>query len=242
MGRRWSDKEILFLEDNWGNISIPRIAKKLNRTITAIKLKASRLGFDRHLHSMKYITFNQLLIALGLNNSHAHYKKLFTKYGIPTVNKKSINKIYPMININDFWKWAYDNKLILNFSRFEKGLLGKEPDWVNIKRNQDIMNPAKKNHNRRWTKFQDNLLIDMLKTNRYTCFEIAKDLNRTEKSIKTRIRDLKIPYKPVPANNHIKWTNEEKNSLYNMVEKGYDAYTISKILNKTELAVKEKIR
>ena len=59
MGKWWSNEEIEFLEDNWGYKSIPVIAKSLNRTINAVKVKAVRLGLGDHLDSGNYITFNK---------------------------------------------------------------------------------------------------------------------------------------------------------------------------------------
>ena len=44
MGKWWNKEEIEFLEDNWGYKSIPAIAKSLNRTISAVKAKAVKLG------------------------------------------------------------------------------------------------------------------------------------------------------------------------------------------------------
>lgn len=57
MGKWWNKEEIEFLEDNWGYKSIPAIAKSLNRTISAVKAKAVKLGLGDHLDSGKYITF-----------------------------------------------------------------------------------------------------------------------------------------------------------------------------------------
>lgn len=44
---------------------------------------------------------------------------------------------FRVIDIDAFWKWAEDNKSILDFSRFEKYGLGAEPDWVDVKRKAD---------------------------------------------------------------------------------------------------------
>ena len=47
----WTKEEVAYLEDSWGTYSIKRIAKKLGRTVTAIKLKANRIGLsDPRLH------------------------------------------------------------------------------------------------------------------------------------------------------------------------------------------------
>ena len=48
-----------------------------------------------------------------------------------------------MVDMRKFWEWAEENKKQLNFAKFEKGALGKEPDWVDEKRKLDYKNPTK---------------------------------------------------------------------------------------------------
>ncbi len=56
----WTKEEIAYLEDSWGTYSIKSIAKKLDRTVNAIKLKANRIGLsDPRLH------FNGLEVQLA---------------------------------------------------------------------------------------------------------------------------------------------------------------------------------
>ena len=40
-GKRWSDEEILFLQELWGSKTIPQIAKIMNRSENAIKVKSA---------------------------------------------------------------------------------------------------------------------------------------------------------------------------------------------------------
>lgn len=47
------------------------------------------------------------------------------------------NSRFRVIDIDEFFKWAEENKSILDFSRFEKYSLGAEPDWVDVKRKAD---------------------------------------------------------------------------------------------------------
>lgn len=42
--RTWKPEELEYLQERWGEVSIPTIAEKLNRTTNAIKIKACRLG------------------------------------------------------------------------------------------------------------------------------------------------------------------------------------------------------
>lgn len=45
--RTWKPEEEDYLMEKWGQISVPAIAKKLNRTTNAVKVRAQRLGWAR---------------------------------------------------------------------------------------------------------------------------------------------------------------------------------------------------
>ena len=43
-GKKWSEKEIDYLNSMWGRYNLNALAKKLNRTVEAVKVKSERLG------------------------------------------------------------------------------------------------------------------------------------------------------------------------------------------------------
>ena len=43
MNRTWTKEEVEYLKEKWGNVSIPILAKKLNRSVNAVKLKAGEI-------------------------------------------------------------------------------------------------------------------------------------------------------------------------------------------------------
>ena len=59
--RTWKPEEEDYLMEKWGQISVPAIAKKLNRTTNAVKVRAQRLGLGAVLMAGEYVTLNQLL-------------------------------------------------------------------------------------------------------------------------------------------------------------------------------------
>lgn len=236
--KNWNEEECNFLEDRWGTIPIPTIAKSLGRTEEAVKLKAYKLGLRRHIHACEEITMNQLVKALG---GHYQYTVArWIRYGFPVKYKKSINKKYKVFKLEDFWKWAEQHKDILDFSKFEKGTLGKEPAWVDIKRHADIA--ASMYIKTPWTKEEDNILISML--NSYKCGyqDISDRLKRTGGAIKRRMIDLGLKQRPISADNHIPWTNEEVKILLNLRNKGFSPELIANDLEKrSPLAVRGKL-
>lgn len=208
-----------YLEDKWGVISIPTIAENLGRTVVAVKEKANKIGLGRHLHSGTEITVNELAKALGKGTSYGWISDRWGRYGLPIKFKKCISKKYKVIDIEDFWKWAEKNKDIVDFSKFEKGMLGVEPDWVDEKRKADIL--AAKYKKTPWTKEEDELLKSLLNSYRHSYKEISEILKRTNGAIIRRMNDLGLKQRPLKADNHTRWTEEEINLLLDLNSKGY---------------------
>ena len=239
--RSWTEEEMNFLEENWGTKSVKVLAKSLDKTESAIINKSQRLNLGSFINSGELLVFRQLLGALGLQSSYSWIKKKFIDNGLPTVTKTVINKKVLKVDLDKFWKWAEKNKQLLNFAKFQEGALGAEPSWVAEKRKADKSNPTKKHHNKLWTKDEDSLLIEKTKSCRYTYKELAAEFNRTECAIKRRLYDLAVPYRPVPLDNHKKWSKEENELMFELQKKGYDNYAIAKVLNKTHLSISYRL-
>ena len=236
MAKPWSTSELDYLEEKWGVVSIPTIATHLGKSLNAVKLKAQRLDLGRHIHSGEYITFNQLVNALG---KYFTQIKAWIPRGLPIKHKKSVVKSFRIIYIKDFWEWAEHHKDLLEFSTFEVNALGEEPEWVKEKRKADFY--AKKYIETPWTAAQDARLIYMLNAYRYGYREISVDLHRTEGAIKRRFHDLNLKQRPIKAGTHNPWKNEEVRVLVDLRRKGYGYEVIAeKLGTRSALAVRSK--
>lgn len=237
---KWTQEQIDYLCEHWGNKSIPTMSNALDKSINAIKLKAGRLGLGRHIHSGKDITFNQLLKAFQYSSGYTEQKKKFIRHGFKFTSKKTLKKSYLMVNISDFWKWAENNKNILNFAKLKSGDLGPEPKWVSDKRAADYL--ASKFKKTPWTPTEDSLLKSLLNSYSHSYSDISKRLVRTEGAVKRRVVELGIKQRPLKADNHTPWTDREVSILLDMHNKGYSADIISeRIGTKSALAVNGKI-
>lgn len=135
--KTWSSEEIEYLQEGWGNTSIPFLAKQLKRTVTAVTVMAQKLGLGSFLENNdEYITFHNLTVALGLGGTSDNYKKIswVKNRGLKTHRVTRKNQTFEMISVDEFWEWAYENQAFLDFSKFEKYALGPEPEWVAEKR------------------------------------------------------------------------------------------------------------
>ena len=215
--RNWTKQEEEYLEENWGQIAIPTLAKNLNRSEDAIRVRAQRLQLGAFLDAGDYMTMNQLTLVLKGHNINTYYMTSWVKNkGFPVKYKKVGQDRFRVVCLEDFWKWAEKHRDFFDWSKVEKNILGKEPAWVDEKRREQFQR-NRQYKTTPWTKAEDELLISLLKEQKYGFHEISKRLGRTAGAIQRRCCDLKTPYRPVKAENHNTWMQEELDLLAEMI-------------------------
>lgn len=230
----WTKEELEYLNENWGKKTIPSIAKHLGRSVNAVKVKAQHEKLTRHIHRSDRVTFNQFCIAIG--KPYSWTKDRYVRLGFPIHYQASIEKRYAMVDIDEFWKWAEAHKDDVDFSKIEKGILGKEPEWVKEARHASYLKCKKRTP---WTKSEDEHLIQLLKSYRYTYPEIARILNRTEGAVKRRLHDLGTKYRPVKRDVKM-WTDEEIDTMLELRVKGYGWDTVAEKLGRSAQSCRGK--
>jgi hypothetical protein len=234
---KWTQEEEYYLQDKWGEVSIKGIAKTLGRSENAIIVRAQRMGLGAHLHADSRVTANQLMKAVyGGKQQGGWTMNRWIENGLPIKKHLVKNSRFKVIDIDDFWKWAEQNKDIVNFSQMEENVLGKEPEWVKQKRRIDIREKFKKTP---WTPTEDKKLIQLLDKYEYTYDDLCKALNRTEGAIKRRIITLGLTQRPI-RNYDRHWTEEETEKLLVMKSKGHCWEEIGRELNRSGSAVRGK--
>ena len=241
----WKPEEISYLEENWGYVSIPSIAAKLNRTPVAIQNKARRLCLGPALLGGDYITFNQLIKAVtGLSQSYSYHLISWVKNrGLPIHKRKVKNNSFRVVYLDEFWEWAEKNKSFLDFSKMEPLILGEEPEWVKEQRRKDYQAFALQRKDP-WTPAEDSKLLNLLKKQKYGYKELSEILCRSAGAIQRRCTDLGTKYRPVKADTHGA-TAEWKDSDYVILAEGLkngDSYTaIGNQIGKSEKAIRGKV-
>ena len=238
--KTWSKKEMEYLEDKWGSVSMQSIAKKLNRTPSAIQQKASKMGLGPFLEAGDHITLNQLMVALmGTQGGESYTRQQWADKGMPVKTKRVKNSTFKVINIQDFWDWAFSNSTIIDFSKLEPLLLGEEPKWLEDQRKADIENRYYKKTP--WTLGEDKKLKSMLNRYQYNYRELSLNLRRTEGAIKRRIVDLKIMARPIKMSNHNPWTDKETELLIDLYKKGHSRNTMANYIDRSSQACSGKV-
>lgn len=226
MSRKWTKEEDFFLKDTWGNYSYSVLSNRLKRSKSAIVARANKLGLGPLLMGGEYITFNQIRTVLGLCGGGYTFKDYVNKYNFPIKTKVVNKKRFRIVYLDDFWKWAENNKTIVDFSRLEENALGKEPEWVKGKRKEDFKRfnlvPKKKD----WSEAEDQKLIHLLKKYKYTYTDLTNILGRTSGSIQNRILYLGLMERPIEMKK-AKWTDEEIERLKELIINGDDYVRIT---------------
>lgn len=235
--RYWTKEETIFLEEKWGIISIPTLQKKLNRSRNAIINKARKMKLGRFLYADEYWTFNLLLKELGVTSYSYKTTSWIEKRGFPVKTKKVEKSTWKIVYIGDFWNWADKNRHLIDWSRVRKEALGKEPEWLTeIRRNQ---NEEKKLIRKTvWTKREDKELKRLIEMHKYTYLELSEILKRSSGAIQRRLIDLNIKARPVKVDNHIKYTNKEKEYIHQFILENRTYEQISREIKKSTKALR----
>lgn len=186
--RKWTDEEIAYLKENYGNYLDVTIAKNLNRSITAVKVKAKRL----HLHTFKvsnaeYISVYQLAKLLKISNSVIY--KWIKKYNdFPVVSKKIYYDSCYLVVFDKVLEWLERHQDVFNAKDIEPFLFGKEPDWLKKKRTSDF-NSTPRNSKKSWTKREEDYLLHLLRQGK-SVKEISVIMGRSCSGIRSKKNKL----------------------------------------------------
>ena len=246
MGQKpnWTEEELAYLKQSWGIVSTVGIAKHLNRSLEAVKLKASRLKLGPSSLSGDYITLNQLLIAVRGHNSGRSWvtESWSKKRGLPIHKKRICREKISVVYLDEFWEWAEKNRSFIDFSKFEPLSLGAEPAWVAEQRKKDF-NAFAIQRKDPWTPEEDSRLLMLLRQHKYGYAEMSDMLHRSAGAIQRRCQDLGVKERPVKADNHgatAKWTEEHIRILTQGIKQGDSWGAIARRIGKSEKAVRGK--
>lgn len=241
MGRakNWTKEEIEYLQEHYGTLSYGTLAKNLDRSVGAINNMARRLQVGAFLECGDYITFHQLLIALGHDKSGYGYKTIswVKNRDFPLRYKRVHQNRFKIVYLDDFWEWAEKNQDLLDFSRFEENVLGLEPEWAKRKRKLDY-EKSKKYKLTPWTKQEDEKLKRLVSQRKYTYHEISKMIGRTCGAVQRRLCDLGIKDRPVKADNHNPWSEDDLQFLGELIKQGYNYDLIAEEIGRSSKAIR----
>lgn len=169
----WTKKEINYLEDNYPIKSAIIIAKTLNRSVNSIKAKAQSLGIEPDYNSL--ITASYIAKAIGVYSTTV--SDWINKRGLKAkVRRRGKTKFY-LLEEEDFWKWAIDNKDCINWSNVNTNMFMQVPYWAQ----EYIANYKTHNKRKQYTTKEIKVICELKeKPDKY----IADKLGRSVQSIR----------------------------------------------------------
>jgi excisionase family DNA binding protein len=238
-GKHWTIEEEDFLKEKVGTLSFPALAKRLGRSVNAIEVRIRRLGLDNTKLLSGKLTANELARALNIDN-HTIYRWI-ENHGLKSVKKITRQSAkFNLISVDDFWKWAKQNKEKINFTKIDPLLLLPEPEWVHEERKRDY-HTIPKRQAAIWTEQEDKRLISLLNAN-YTQKEIGQMMNRSENSIQRRISRLRergvIPKKKIT----LRWKRSEVRMMLELEKQGLSDEEIAYELGRERMHITDKRR
>ena len=242
MGQRpnWTEEEITYLEERWGRIKTSAIAKKLNRTLMAVKQKAIKRGLGPALRSSDYMTIYDISIAFNKNYSSI-MQIWVANNGLRFEERTFVEKMrYKVIKPKDFWRWAEQNKGLINFAKYERYALPEEPDWLLEKIKSDYSAQDFSRVSRVWTKADDGDLKYMYASGKFTIAQMAHKLNRSETAIKRRAFDIGCDKNYIRAKNKL-FTQDELDKLIQLANRSVCLKAIAKVMDRSENSVRGKL-
>lgn len=237
MSKHWTYEELKYLIENIHKKSLNKIAKKLNRTPIAIKLKLTRIKYTKRVYKQEEITFADFTKILGYSYDSSDLRNRLKREGFPFSKFKIINKEITMVNLQSFLRWFKTHLHLLDISKTKNGDFNAiEPEWLIEKRKADKL-AAEYMGKRKWTPAEDRRLIDLLKQYHYGYRNISIRLKRSEGAIKRRMCDLQLKERPLRESSHEKWTEEQIKIVKDLYLKGYKSCIIAEYVPKSALAI-----
>lgn len=172
-GRRWTDEELILLEELTEKYPLETVARRLNRTKEAVFLKRQRMGIGGYTANTDMLTRNTVSKILGIENRTLQY---WERKGLKSYRKRP----YVMYRQEDIIRYMREHPEDWNAARVTDDTMFMRYDWYKDKRKADI------SHKYNWTQAEVQRM-QYLRHEGYSIREIADQMNRSESSIKYKL-------------------------------------------------------
>lgn len=190
-GKDWSKEELDYIREVWGQKTIPEIAKKLGRSINAVKIKTQRMGYTGQKWYGEMMSARKVSELLGVD-VHAVCDYWIPKCGLKGKAKRlgKTKKTTTIIMFEDLLEWLEAHQDLWDSRKVELFGLGMEYDWLVEKRKADAQKPARKAQ--KWTPEEDRRLISMFRRGGMTNAEMGTALGRPASGVAHRLLRLDV--------------------------------------------------
>jgi len=191
--KSWTNEEDEYIKNNFGNITLNEMAKKLGCAIVTVQNRARHLGFEFETKSIRRWTKEEIELLKTMSTKYLN-KTIARKLdrSLQEVNKKARQLGIKLIFKRPVWKKWKIKFLRENINKMSLRKISEELD-VNYYQIMDKLDELGIEYNsNRWTEEEERILIELSKK----CYirEIAKVLNRTEGSVASKANKMGLEY------------------------------------------------
>ena len=233
-GQKYTAEEREYIESKWGEVSIRRIAQRLNRSQGAILKYAERYGLGGVYNNGCYLTPHDISKMFGVDSTIVK-SSWIKNHGLISIRSPLRNSFVHRIKLDDLLDWCKNNQSRWSSLNLEIYALGTEPDWLKEKRRRDLSNGPRKVS---WSLKEEKLLMKLVSEG-MKFKDIAIKLGRTEGSCRRR-RFMIIEKSKSEGNSNfvvsrkrIIWTAEDEELLMKLFEDGLTFKEIAAKLGRT---------
>jgi hypothetical protein len=173
----WQIWEVEYLEEFAGLIPLEKIAKKLGRTLGAIRTKCNKEGIPL-VRNATMLQLSDVARIVGTDNKTVWY--WINLHGLPCKRMALNFKERPFVQFEHLIKWLEHNQDKWYADNMEHLALGQEPKWLKEKRYRDRVRKDKKRQ-KPWTDRECERVIDLRQIGK-TWEQIAEILERPPKA------------------------------------------------------------
>ena len=130
-GRKWTDEELVLLEELTEKYPLETVARRLNRTKEAVFLKRQRIGMGGYMANTDMLTRNTVSKILGIENRTLQY---WERKGLKSYRKRP----YVMYRQEDIIKYMREHPEDWNAARVTDDTMFMRYNWYKEKRKNDI--------------------------------------------------------------------------------------------------------
>jgi len=121
-GRKWTDEELVLLEELTEKYPLETVARRLNRTKEAVFLKRQRIGIGGYMANTDMLTRNTVSKILGIENRTLQY---WERKGLKSYRKRP----YVMYRQEDIIKYMREHPEDWNAARVTDDTMFMRYDW-----------------------------------------------------------------------------------------------------------------
>jgi len=173
-GRRWTEEELVTLEEMIDTHTVEVIARRLDRSFDSVNIKLNRMGLSGFAKSTDLLTMNQVCLMMGVESRTV--KKKWCSKGLHFMRKGN----YLVVKQQALLKYLEQHPEDWNAADVTEDSMLLAYPWYREKRKADT-----KSHYH-WTQ-REITELHFLRRRGFTIREIAEHTGRSESSIKYKL-------------------------------------------------------